>query len=328
MNRRDFLSRSLWTMGAAGALSAGLYPKTLSAQAQNKTIHGNKRYDKSLIFERKPTFSWPGGKTLAIWVIPNVEVWHFDSTAGGAIGSTSPVAPDVMNYAWREYGMRVGLWRIAEAMDSLGIRATVALNSGVCEEFPKAIEQMKKLKWEFMGHGITNSQNLSSKMNFDEENELVQTVVRVIEQATGKKPRGWLGPGLAESFNTPDILAAHGIEYVGDWNNDDQPYPMKVKKGNLTALPYSLELNDMTLLFRRGYTGDQYLKVLTDQFDTLYNESKKLPKAMGVPLHPFLAGQPWRTKYLSQALAQMQKQPGVWFATGSEILDAYRSSQP
>jgi len=237
------------------------------------------------------------------------------------------MVPDVINYAWREYGMRVGLWRIADVLDSAGVRATVALNSSVCEVFPKAVEEMKKRRWEFMGHGITNSQLLSSTSSPDEERNVIQTALGTIEHAVGERPKGWLGPGLAETFNTLDILAEEGIRYVGDWNNDDQPYPMKVKKGKLFSVPYCMELNDIGLFARHGYTGEEYLKAVTDQFETLYSESQKLARVMGIPLHPFLTGQPLHIKYFQQAIAHMQRQDRVWFATGNEIAEAYERLQ-
>ena len=323
IGRRDFLSNSLWFLNTAGLLMRGITGANLFAQTPAKKVVRPDRYDDSLILDRKP-FSWPGGKTLAVWVIPNVEVWSYDSPAGVAISPNSAnVVPDVINFAWREYGMRVGLWRIADVLDSAGVRATVALNSAVCEVFPKAVEEMKKRHWEFMGHGVTNSQNLSSKFSADQERDLIQTVLRTIEQAVGERPKGWLGTGLAETFNTLDILAEEGIRFVGDWNNDDLPYPMKVKKGKLFSVPYCMELNDIGLYTRQGFTGEQYLRAVMDQFETLYAESEKIPRVMGIPLHPFLTGQPLRISYLRQAIASMQKRERVWFATGSEITDAF-----
>src|SRR5450759_718861 len=198
MNRREFFSNTLWLAGAS-ILASGLAPG-LSAQAPGKPAYRPGRYDDPLIFERKP-FTWPGGKTLAIWIAPNVEVWDFNSAVGTTISSpTGGVVPDVINYAWRDYGMRVGLWCLADALDVLGVRATVALNSAVCETFPKAVEEMKRRGWEFMGHGISNTTNLA-KLSLDQERQVIREVLRTIEQATGKRPRGWLGPGLAETFN-------------------------------------------------------------------------------------------------------------------------------
>ena len=174
-----------------------------------------------------------------------------------------------------------------------------------------------------MGHGLTNSRDLA-KLALDEERDVIQTTLRTIERATGKRPRGWLGPGLAETFNTLDLLAEEGVNYVGDWNNDDQPFGMKVKKGRLFAVPYGMDINDMSLINRMGYTGDQYLKALTDQFDTLYADSQKTARVMGIPLHPFLMGEPWRTPYLKKAIAYFKQHDRVWFTTGSEIVDAFQ----
>jgi allantoinase len=288
-----------------------------------KTIRRSERYEDSLIFERKH-FSWPKGKTLAVWIIPNVEVWTYDSPHGLATSpNTRNVVPDVINYAWREYGIRVGLWRIADVLDAAGIRATVALNSSVCEIFPRAVAEMKKKGWEFMGHGITNSQPLSSLSNSEEENDVIRTALSTIEQGTGRRPRGWLGPALAETYNTLDILAAEGVRYVGDWNNDDQPYRMKVKTGEILSIPYCMELNDIGLFARNGYTGKEYLDAIVDQFETLYSESKNLARVMGIPLHPFLVGQPLRIKYFQRAIAHMRRRNRAWFATGTEIAEAY-----
>lgn len=323
IKRRDFLKQGLLLAGTAGVLAAGLAPKAAFAQTQGKSVRRAERYEDSFIFERKP-FKWPGNKTLAVWIVPNVEVWHYDSPAGtGVSPNVRNIVPDVINYAWREYGMRVGLWRIADSLDAAGVKATVALNSAVAEAHPKALQEMKKRGWEFMGHGITNSENLAG-LNLEKERELIQTVLKTIEQATGQRPRGWLGSGLAETYNTLDILAEEGVIYCGDWNNDDQPYPMKVKQGRMFSIPYCMEINDIPLFIRKGYTGEQYFRSVVDQFDTLYADSAKQPRVMGIPLHPMIVGQPLRIKYLQRALAHMKKHERVWFATGSEIIDAYQ----
>lgn len=324
LNRREFLGNSV-TIAGASLLAGPALPRLALAQSQasSTSINRPNRFDDSYIFERKP-FTWPGGKTLAVWFVPNIEVWHFDSSAGAA---ASPVpadrVPDVINYGWREYGIRVGLWRMADVFDSAGVRATVALNAAVCEVYPKAVEEMKRRRWEFMGHGITNTRTLNG-LPLEEEREVIRTTLRTIERATGQRPRGWLGPGLAETFNTLDILAEEGVVYVGDWNSDDQPFRMKVKTGKMYSVPYGTDINDMSLILRQAYTGDQYLRALTDQFDTLYADSRKTARVMGIPLHPFLTGQPWRAPYLSKAISYFQQHDRVWFATGSEIVDAYQ----
>jgi allantoinase len=326
-DRRDFIKKSLFLAGAAGLLTSRWAPVVAYAQTIGKPMRRADRYEDTFIFERKP-FAWPGNKTLAVWIAPNVEAWHYDSPAGtGVSPNVGNIVPDVINYAWREYGMRVGLWRIADVLDAAGVKASVALNSAVCETFPKAIDEMKKRSWEFMGHGITNSESLAG-LNLEKEREVIQNVLKTIEQSTGRRPRGWLGVGLTETNNTLDILAEEGVNFCGDWNNDDQPYPMKVKKGKLFSIPYCMEINDIPLFIRKGYTGEQYYRSVVDQFDTLYADSKKQPRVMGIPLHPMIIGQPLRIKYLQRAIAHIKKHDRVWFATGSEIIDAYQRAHP
>ncbi len=325
-NRRDFLKRGLTLAGTAGALASGLASSAF-AQAQGGSVRRADRYDDSFIFERKP-FAWPGNATLAIWIVPNVEVWRYDSPGGQAITPNDRgIVPDVVNYAWREYGLRVGLWRIADVLDAAGVKATVALNAAVCDTHPKVIDEMKRRGWEFMGHGLTNSENLAGLAS-EKERPLIQGALKTIEQATGRRPRGWLGSSLAETYNTLDILAEEGLIYCGDWNADDQPYRMKVRQGRMFSIPYCMEINDIPLYIRKGYTGEQYLQSVTDQFDTLYADSAKQPRVLGIPLHPMITGQPLRIKYLERALAHMKSKEHVWFATGSEIIDAYQRANP
>jgi allantoinase len=324
-DRREFVERAFCLTLGAGIAASGLRGSGAQAQTPPRPIRRSERYDDSFITERKP-FKWPGNATIAVWFAPNVEVWQYDSAFGvGVSPNPTNYVPDVYNYAWREYGMRVGLWRLADVFDQAGVKATVALNSQVCDVFPKAIEEMKKRGWEFMGHGTTNSATLAG-LNPEQERDTIRGILKTIEQATGKRPRGWLGAGLSETYNTLDILAEEGVIYCGDWNNDDQPYPMKVKSGKMFAIPYCAEINDIPLYMRKGYTGEQYLRSVIDQFNTLYADSRKQPRVMGIPLHPMISGQPLRIKYLARAIAHMKEYQGVWFATGSEIVDAYQST--
>jgi peptidoglycan/xylan/chitin deacetylase (PgdA/CDA1 family) len=324
-DRREFIAKSLFLAGAAGVAASGLRPVGAKAQTPPRPIRRSERYDDSFITERKP-FKWPGNNTLAVWFAPNVEIWHYDSARGVGI-SPNPTnyVPDVFNYAWREYGMRVGLWRIADVFDEAGVKATVALNSQVCDVFPKAMDEMKKRGWEFMGHGNTNSTNLAG-LDPEAERDTIRSILKTIEQATGKRPRGWLGSGLVETYNTLDILAEEGVNYCGDWNNDDQPIPMKVKSGKMFGVPYCNEINDLGVYLRKSYTGEQYLQSVIDQFDALYADSRKQPRVLGLPLHPMISGQPLRINYLKRAIAYMKEHQGVWFTTGSEIVDAYQAA--
>ncbi len=228
------------------------------------------RFDYSPIIKRKP-LKWPGGARVAVWVIPNIEYYEFE------IPSTpihpSNLVPDVLNYGWRDYAPRVGVWRLMEALDKYKIRGTVALNSDVCNHYPVIIEEAKKRKWEFMGHAITNSKLLTG-LSEEDERKVIRETVETITRSTGVAPRGWLGPALAETFITPDILAEHGIEYLCDWCNDDQPYPMKVKKGKLINVPYAIELNDIPFFLGKGNSGADFMQAIKDQFDVLYEEGK------------------------------------------------------
>src|SRR6516164_2032459 len=175
------------------------------------------RFDYSAIVDR-PRLRWPDGARVAVWVIPNIEHFLFDRPSTSVTAATVGLVPDVLNYSWRDYGVRVGIWRIIEAANQLG--------------------------WEWMGHGRNNS-ILINKQPEDEERALIREVVETISKGTGHRPRGWLGPALSESHRTLDILAENGIDYVGDWVNDEQPYPMRVARGKMTSIPYSIELNDI-----------------------------------------------------------------------------------
>jgi len=285
-------------------------------------IRSTGRYDDTLIFERKP-FSWPDGKKLAVWIVPNIEIWAFDTGVDAGISPNAGPGPDVINYATREYGMRVGLWRVADVMDSAGIKGTVALNSGVCEVYPKAIDELKKRGWEFMAHGITISRSLA-KLSMEDEKQLIHTCIETIQKGTGASVKGWISPGQLQTINTLDLLGEAGITYTGDWNNDDQPYPMKVKAGEMYSLPYCMIVSDATLYSGWGLTGQQYYQSVIDQFDVLLSESEKHPRVIGLPIHPFLVGQPEHIKFFKDAVQYMKKHDKVWFATGSEIVDAYR----
>jgi peptidoglycan/xylan/chitin deacetylase (PgdA/CDA1 family) len=251
----------------------------------------------------------------------NIEHFEIDIPSTG-FGPAVGQVPDVRNYAWRDYGMRVGIWRVMDILAKYGIRATVALNASVCEHYPVIIEEAKRRGWEFMGHGITNSKLLLN-LPEDEERKVIKTTVQVIENAVGKRPEGWLSPALTETFNTLDILAEEGIRYVCDWCNDDQPYPMRVKKGTLISIPYSIEVNDLPVFLGYHLASEQFCQIMKDQFDVLYQEGANSGRVMAIALHPFLIGQPFRSKYLDSALQHIASHPNVWFTTGSEIASWY-----
>ncbi|HLG68872.1 MAG TPA: polysaccharide deacetylase family protein [Chloroflexota bacterium] len=280
--------------------------------------HG--RFEYSPIIDRPP-LKWPNGARVAMWVIPNVEHFHFDRLYGG----TATTPPDVIAYAPRDYGNRVGVWRLMDMFDRYKIRATAALNAEICEFEPRIIEEGNKRGWEWMGHNLTNS-TLLAGLDEAQERHIISETVRIITSGTGKAPRGWLGSGLAETVRTPDILTEHGIQYVGDWVNDDQPYPMKTAHGPLYAIPYSSEINDLPQYSRRNVTPMEFARMIRDQFDTLYAEGEHSGRVMAICLHPFVSGVPHRVKYLDEALAYIAGHDHVWWATGSEIIEAYKAA--
>jgi allantoinase len=277
------------------------------------------RFDYSAIIDRPP-LRLPNNARLAVWIIPNIEYFEFD---GPGIGMAPPPGfPDVLNYAWRDYGTRIGVWRLMELFDRYELRATVALNAKVCEFYPRIIEEGVKRNWEFMGHGLTNSQMLAN-LPEEEERKVIRTTIETIAKAVGKPPRGWLGPALAETIRTPDLLAESGISYLCDWCNDDQPYPFRVRTGRLISIPYANEINDIPFFVGKGATPDQFREAIQDCFDVMYDEGKRTAKVMAIALHPFLTGVPHRQKSLAMALAYIKQHDNVWFATGSEIADWY-----
>jgi allantoinase len=258
----------------------------------------------------RPRVTWPDGARVAVWVIPNVEHFHIE------IG---PEAPDIRNHSRRDYGNRVGVWRIMEVLDKHAIRGTVALNAEVGRFYPRIMEEMTRRNWELMGHGLTNSARLTGLAK-EREVEVIAQTRTVIEQ-WGQKMRGWLGPGLTETWHTIELLRDHGVEYVCDWVNDDLPYRMN---NGLYSIPYSIELNDMPLFNTPSIGIDEFYRRVCETFDVLYEEGAQNGRVMAIALHPFLIGAPHRIRTLDRALSYIASHGSVWFATGSDIIAAYR----
>jgi peptidoglycan/xylan/chitin deacetylase (PgdA/CDA1 family) len=262
---------------------------------------------------------------VAVWVIPNIEHFLFDRPSTSVTAVTTSLVPDVLNYSWRDYGVRVGIWRMMDVMGKHSVKGTVALNSDVCRHYPRIIEAGKQLGWEWMGHGSNNS-TLINRQSEEEEKQLIKNVVDTIKTSAGQQPRGWLSPALSESHRTLDILAENGIQYVGNWVNDEQPYPMRVKSGSIISMPYSIELNDIPVFLDQGQAPETFGKMISDQFDVLYEDGAKTGRVMSICLHPFLIGHPHRSKYFDQALAHIRARQEVWITTGGEINDWYRKN--
>ncbi len=283
----------------------------------------NPRADYTPIPDRK-LLKLPGNARVAVWVIVNVEEWDINTpmarTVLPAVQGVS-VIPDVANYSWFEYGLRIGFWRLKEVLDRYQVRATLSLNASVCESYPRIVEESIKSRWEIIGHSfIQRAINLEK-----DEREVIKKSIRLIQEKTGKAPRGWMGPGLAETFNTPDILAEEGIEYVCDWVNDDQPYPMKVRNGKLYSIPYTLELNDLPIYLIQHHRSPEIFERTRDQFNVLYKEGAKQARIMAISTHPYITGVPHRIPYFEKIFQHIKAHDNVLFMTGSEIIDWYKS---
>ena len=281
----------------------------------------NTRYEYSPIISRKP-FKLPNQARVALWVGVNVEYFDMGSTDFGGAGAFNVDPPNIFDYAARDYGNRIGIWRLMEVLDKLSIKASVLLNSDLCQHYPIIIEEGKKLGWEFLGHGTSNSVLLGGRSE-DEEKQIINTTLEVITNTVGEPPLGWLGPALQETFNTPDILAEAGIKYLCDWCCDHQPFAMNVKKGTLISVPYTLDLNDIPAFVYHHMTPAQFYQMIKDQFDTLYREGTSQARVMCVALHPFLIGHAHRIRWLEKALQYIKRFEDVWFTTGREIAAWY-----
>ncbi|WP_436773883.1 polysaccharide deacetylase family protein [Yinghuangia sp. YIM S09857] len=282
----------------------------------------NSLYDYSAIVDREP-IRWPGGARVAFYVGLNVEHYRIDRPSTSTFAGTAGLTPDPLNYGWRDYGPRVGIWRLTESLDRHGIRASVLLNSDVAERYPRIIEAGRERDWVWLAHGKNNS-IFQADMTRDEERAYLADVVGTIEKATGRRPRGWMGPALSETFNTPELLAELGLRYVLDWTNDDQPYRLNVP--GMLSVPYSVELNDIGLFVGKSTSGPDFVRIVKDQLDQLHADSADSGRVMALALHPFVIGQAFRHRYLDEALEYVANHEGVWLTTSDEIAEHYAAT--
>ena len=274
---------------------------------------------------RRPPLHWPDGAHVALWVIPNIEFFALDEKVPPGSGGTGAPVPDIPAWAARDYGNRVGVFRLMEVLDRHGIRATVALNSELCAEHPAIIEEGNKRHWEWMGHCESNTRRLNAAPPGDEP-RIIKNALATIEAASGSRPRGWLGSGLQETWDTLDLLAAEGCDYVCDWTNDDQPYLMTLEGGRtLVSVPYSHEINDKPAFERHNRTAEEFRDMICRQFDVLYREGAQSGRVMAIAIHPYLTGVPHRIDAFDAALQYISRHGKVWKTTGTEIAKHYRA---
>jgi allantoinase len=243
-------------------------------------------------------------------------------------GAMMTAYPDLRHYTLRDYGNRVGIFRIMKALEKHGIRASVAVNAAVAVRYPALIGECTQRGWEIIANGLDMDHLHHAGLSPDDEKKLIETTLEILRKASGQAVRGWLSPAKSESQSTMDLLAAAGLDYACDWVNDDMPFPMRTRNGQIHAMPHPVDIDDYTILVQNHHTEDDFRDQLCDQFDVLYRESASQgARVMAISLHPWVIGQPYRILALEQALEHIMRHKGVWAATGSEILDAWKAQQ-
>lgn len=281
----------------------------------------NPRAVYSPIFNR-PKLSHPEGARVLVWPVINIEQWDINGAMPRTIlpaPQGREVLPDIANFGWFDYGLRVGFWRMKEVLDRRSIRATLSLNAVVCDTCPQIVEESVSAGWEILAHGY-----IQRVINAEpDERQVIRRTLDRIAEFTGTRPRGWMGPGLAETFDTPDILADEGVEYVCDWCNDDQPYQLTVKTAQLISIPYTVELNDITIYAVQNHSSQEMFNRTRDQFDRLYEEGAESTRVMAISTHPYITGVAHRIKYYDEIFEYLAGFDGVRFLTAGEVLDWY-----
>lgn len=283
------------------------------------------RIDFSAMADRAP-LALPDGARVAVWVIVNIENWDVEKPLPRTVlppPGHQVHLPDIPNWSWQEYGMRVGFWRFHEALERLGIKATLSINGSVCAQYPRLAEAANDSGWEFLGHAYWQR---PTHLMEDQRADIRQTV-EIIREFTGKAPRGWMGPGLTETFETPDFLTAEGIEYVADYPMDDQPFDIKTENGTLVSVPYSVELNDIPMMLVQHHKAAEFYDRCMDSFERLYAEGERNARVMAIAVHPYVSGVPFRIKYFEKVLEEISRTPGVLMWTGEQILDWYKGAR-
>ena len=267
----------------------------------------------------------PDGARMAVWVIVNVEEWDIQKTMPRTVltppAGGSPM-PDIPNWAWHEYGNRVGFWRLLETLDNLKITAALAINGTAIKAYEPISRAAVERKWEFIGHGLTQT-NMQHVKN--EREDIIATRTE-IERVTGRRPRGWLGPGLTETWETPDLLIEEGFDYVADWVLDDQPVWLKTRTKPILNVPYTQECNDVAMMLIQHHAATEYRNRAIDQFNQIYSDAADSARIMALVVHPYIMGAPHRSRYFREALEHIRAHKDVVFWTGERIYDWFVAS--
>ncbi len=300
--------------------------------AERRRGMDHEHYDWSPMPARGP-LSWPGGARVALCVIVNLEHMEWVPPQGSyqraelAGGFGNRPFPDYTRKSHREYGHRVGIFRVLDALQANNVAPTVAMDLLTAQNYPYLVRHCIDRGCEIIAHGQSVSRMITGRMSEAEEREYIRESLAGLERATGVAPRGWLGPEYGESARTPRLLAEAGLRFVCDWPNDEQPYPMTTPDGRLYALPISLELDDVNALWERHMDVERYSELIKESFDVLLRDGRPQGRVLVLNLHPWLIGQPFRIGYLEDALAHVMSGGGVWAATGSDIVDRFAQAE-
>lgn len=286
-------------------------------------------YAYSALPAREP-LRWPEGSPLALWVILYLEDWELQPPADsyrppGIHGVRESHFPDYRTFSHREYGNRVGVFRVLELLDELGLRPTVAVNSSVCERLPRVLRECLDRGWEIAAHGTHATRMITSRMSEEQEREHIGGAIQAIASATGRRPQGWIGQEFGESTRTPELVAQAGMAYIADWPNDDQPYP--TRHGDLVSLPQQPNWDDVQLLWLRQLPSTRYPALLAEACDVMLEEGATQARMLTVGIHPWLSGQSHRIRYLRSGLTDIARRAGVWNADGATIASHYAAWQ-
>ena len=284
-------------------------------------------------FPSRGKLTWPNNKRLAIIITINMETWDLIKDTDEAYYAGGPSilpdllpgnVPDFPNYMWREYGQRVGVWRLLDVFDELSVKPECTVNAKTCLERHEMVKAAMDRKLQIIPHNYEQGELLTQYFNDPlKEEEVIKNTLDVYKETTSLIPQGWLSSSLRGTENTANILVKNGIRFYCDAMNDDQPYIIDTDSGPIVSIPYSNEINDFTLLTRRGHTTDEFRDILIEEMNVLYQESKATSKIMNIGLHPHVSGRAYRVRAIREFLEAAKELEGIWWATRSQIADEY-----
>ena len=274
----------------------------------------------------RPPLKLPDGARMILWPVIALEDWDISRAMARTVippPQHQPMLPDVPNWSWHEYGMRVGFWRLKKLFERLGISPTVTLNAKVCLNYPRVAEACRDNGWEFNAHAFEQI----PMHKLDDERDSILKTMDVIETFAGKRPRGWFGPGLTQTYDTLDYLAEAGVEYIGDWALDDQPCDIETNHGQVVAIPYNFEIHDIVMMLIQYHASDVFKTRALDYFDCIYADSADSARIMALAVHPYISGSPHRIRHVAETLEHITAKPDVVVWNGEQILDWYRAAR-